>query len=523
MIKDKVAVLGPNDGDVKLFAPDGFTTQQTIDEAGTPRRRACSCPSRASRSTSSRAPPRSSPTPLEGGRSTGKPIDPYAIYGGQAAQILLDAIAASDGTRADVIAKMFETQVTDGLLGSFKFNENGDPRGRVRCGRRLHDLQGDRQARHEDGHLAEPGRRSTAAARRRRHASKAVGDGGRALPSRRFRFRVARHGVTRSTALRALRTRGSSRRSGSRSSALVVLWLLVNFVKDPTSSSTSGSIGLTNGAIYGLVALGYTLVYGILQLINFAHGDVFALSGLVASTIIVSVLGLDTDSSVPVVIGGLARTLVVIDAAFALFNATIERVAYKPLRHAPRLAPLITAVGMSFIVQNIALAFYGVDYRHGPELHPAGRTCIRHRRRSSITWKQADRDRDRRARCSSLLSWFVRPTQQGKAMRAVAQDTRGLRDDGHRRQPDDLGHVPASPARSPAAAGIVYLLQFNMRYDTGFELGLIAFTAAVLGGIGNLTGAVLGALLIGFVQAFNEGLTGSRREATGRARSCSGS
>ena len=96
----------------------------------------------------------------------------------------------------------------------------------------------------------------------------------------------------------------------------------------------------------------------------------FALSGLVASTVIVSVLGLDVNSSTLAVIGGLAITLVVIMVGFSLFNASIERVAYRPLRHAPRLAPLITAVGMSFIVQNIALAVYGVNYRTVPNFIP---------------------------------------------------------------------------------------------------------------------------------------------------------
>ena len=142
--------------------------------------------------------------------------------------------------------------------------------------------------------------------------------------------------------------------------ALVGVWLVGNFIKDPTEFINVGLIGLTNGAIYGLVALGYTLVYGILQLINFAHGDVFALSGLVASTMIVSVLGLDNDSSNLVIVGGMLLTLVIIMAMFSIINASIEFVAYKPLRRAPRLAALITAVGMSFIVQNVSLALYGV-------------------------------------------------------------------------------------------------------------------------------------------------------------------
>jgi branched-chain amino acid transport system permease protein len=188
---------------------------------------------------------------------------------------------------------------------------------------------------------------------------------------------------------------------------------------------------------------------------------------------------------------------------FAVFNATIERVAYKPLRHAPRLAPLITAVGMSFIVQNIALAFYGVDYRSVPDFIP--RTDAIEIGGISYQWNKL-------AAILTIvplllaLTWFVRQTKQGKAMRAVAQD----------REAAAMMGIDVNRTISitfmiagglAAAAGLVYLLQFNMRYDTGFELGLIAFTAAVLGGIGNLTGAVLGALIIGFVQAFNEGLT----------------
>ena len=254
--------------------------------------------------------------------------------------------------------------------------------------------------------------------------------------------------------------------------------------------------------IFGLVALGYTLVYGILQLINFAHGDVFALSGLVASTVIVSWLGLDTDASVGAIIGGLLVTFAIIMSGFALFNATIERIAYRPLRNAPRLSPLITAVGMSFIVNNIGLALYGVNYKTVPNFIP--KTDLITIGNVSYTWSKA----------SVLiitipllivLSYFVSSTKQGKAMRAVAQDTEAsamMGIDVNR----TISVTFLIAGALAGAAGIIYLLQFNMRYDTGFELGLIAFTAAVLGGIGNLTGAVLGALCIGFIQAFNEGL-----------------
>ena len=287
--------------------------------------------------------------------------------------------------------------------------------------------------------------------------------------------------------------------------ATVLLWLVFKFFEDPTRFLNVGVIGLTNGAIYGLVALGYTLVYGILQLINFAHGDVFALSGLVASTIIISVLGLDEDTSVIFVILGLLATLAVTIPLFAVVNVTIERVAYKPLRHAPRLAALITAVGMSFIVQNVALGLYGVDFESVPNFIP--RTAAIEIGDIVVQWNKL-------AvflivvPVLIVLTWFVRSTRQGKAMRAVAQDTEASAMMGI-----DVNRTISVTfflaGALAAVAGLVYLLQFNMRYDTGFELGLIAFTAAVLGGIGNLTGAVLGAMLIGCVQAFNEGLDGT--------------
>ena len=285
--------------------------------------------------------------------------------------------------------------------------------------------------------------------------------------------------------------------------ALVGIWLVVNFIQGPAEFINVGLIGLTNGTIYGLVALGYTLIYGILQLINFAHGDVFALSGLVAWSVIVNVLGLDKDTSVAAVIGGMLLTLVVIMVLFSIVNAGIEFVAYRRLRRAPRLAALITAVGMSFIIQNVSLAFYGVNFHSVPSFIP--RTEAIGIGDVTYSWNKLS------ALLITipvliLLSWFVRSTKQGKAMRAVAQDTEASAMMGINVN-RTISVAFALAGALAGAAGIVYLLQFNMRYDTGFELGLIAFTAAVLGGIGNLAGAVLGALVIGFIQAFNEGLT----------------
>jgi branched-chain amino acid transport system permease protein len=287
--------------------------------------------------------------------------------------------------------------------------------------------------------------------------------------------------------------------------AVVIVFLLAKLVEDPTRFLNVAIIGATNGAVYGLVALGYTLVYGILQLINFAHGDVFALSGLVASTLIISVLDIGEDASVLFIIVGLLVTLAITVPVFALINATIERVAYKPLRGAPRLAALITAVGMSFIVQNISLGLYGVDFESVPPFIP--RTPAIEIGDVAIQWNKL-------AifliviPVLVVLTWFVRSTRQGKAMRAVAQDLEASAMMGI-----DVNRTISVTfflaGALAAAAGLVYLLQFNIRYDTGFELGLIAFTAAVLGGIGNLTGAVLGAMMIGMVQAFNEGLDGT--------------
>jgi branched-chain amino acid transport system permease protein len=284
---------------------------------------------------------------------------------------------------------------------------------------------------------------------------------------------------------------------------LVVIWLIVNLFKTPELWGNVFFIGLATGAVYGLVALGYTLVYGILQLINFAHGDVFALSGLVASSLIVSTLSLGTDDAVLVIAAGMALTFLVIMVLFASVNTVIERIAYRPLRHAPRLAPLITAVGVSFIVQNVALGIYDVQFKSVPAFIP---------RTDAITIGEIGLAWNKlvviliTVPALILLTWFVRSTRQGKAMRAVAQD----RDASAMMGINVNRTISVTFALAGAlagAAGILYLLQFNMRYDTGFELGLIAFTAAVLGGIGNLSGAVLGALIIGFIQAFNEGLT----------------
>ena len=281
-------------------------------------------------------------------------------------------------------------------------------------------------------------------------------------------------------------------------------WLVINFFKleDKADFFNVLIIGLTQGSVYAFVALGYTLVYGILQLINFAHGDVFALSGLFATTLIVSVFGLDEHSAPLVIVFGLIGTFVVAMIFGALVNTTIEFVAYRRLRSAPRLAVLITAVGMSFIVQNISLAIYDVNSRSVPPLIP-GRDVVDlanvHYGWDSLFVVFVT------APVLVLLTWLVKSTRQGKAMRATSQDPEAAAIMGI----DVNRTISFTFALAGGLAGIgavLFLVEFNIRYDTGFTLGLIAFTAAVLGGIGNLTGAVLGAILIGLIQAFNEGL-----------------
>ncbi len=284
---------------------------------------------------------------------------------------------------------------------------------------------------------------------------------------------------------------------------LLVAWLIVNAIKTPTDFFNVLLIGITQGSVYALVALGYTLVYGILQLINFAHGDVFALSGLFSTTVILSWFGLSDASTTLGIVVGLGATFVIVAAFGGLVNSTIEFVAYRRLRNAPRLAVLITAVGMSFIIQNISLAIYGVNAHSIPPLISSN---------NIFTIGGVHYAWDAffvilvTAPVLFLLSWLVKSTRQGKSMRATSQDPEAaaiMGIDVNR----TISFTFVLAGALAGIAGVLYLVEFNMRHDTGFQLGLIAFTAAVLGGIGNLTGAVVGALLIGLIQAFNEGLS----------------
>jgi len=285
---------------------------------------------------------------------------------------------------------------------------------------------------------------------------------------------------------------------------LLLVWLIGNFVKGPADFMTVFFIGLTNGAVYALVALGYTLVYGILELINFAHGDVFMLGGMISSTFILSVFDLGTNAALGSLIPAIIVSLLGAMVICGLLNATIEFIAYRPLRGAPRLAPLITAIGMSFILEDVALAWKGPEYVSLPSVLP--RSQVFSIGGVVYTWNKLIVVIIT-IPVLVLLMWLVQSTKQGKAMRATAQDKDAAAMMGINVN-RTISFTFLIAGALAGAAGLLYVLYFTqVRYDQGFQLGLIAFTAAVLGGIGNLPGAVLGALVIGFIQAFNEGLS----------------
>jgi branched-chain amino acid transport system permease protein len=282
---------------------------------------------------------------------------------------------------------------------------------------------------------------------------------------------------------------------------VVVVWLAVNLEKTPTLWAEVGLVGITNGCIYALVALGYSLVYGILELINFAHGDVFMLGGMFSITVATS-LGLQAGAADlwPLIVVCLLASM----ACCAVINAAIEFVAYRPLRNATRLAPLITAIGMSFIIEDVGLIWKGPSYVTFPNVLPS--TNLFSIGSVGVPWTTPIVV-VLTVPVLLVLLWLVQRTKQGKAMRATAQDMEASAIMGINVN-RTISFTFLIAGALAGAAGLVYAVaETTVRYDQGFTLGLIAFTAAVFGGIGNLPGAVLGALLIGLIQAFNEGLT----------------
>jgi branched-chain amino acid transport system permease protein len=264
--------------------------------------------------------------------------------------------------------------------------------------------------------------------------------------------------------------------------------------------------GLSNGAIWALVALGYTLVYGIIELINFAHGEIFMIGAFTAFALW-EPLGLHADTAVIGLILGLLVTLVAAMLVSGSLNVMIERVGYRPLRAAPKLAPLITAVGFSFILQNVGILWLGASQRAVPDLILSQKELV------NIVGVSISRG-DLLAFAVTiplvlLLTTFVGQSRLGKAMRATAQDPEaaklmGINVDTTISLTFLLGGLLAG------AAGLINTLyQTNVWYFQGFTAGLIAFTAAVMGGIGNLRGAVLGGLIIGCIQQISDNRIGN--------------
>jgi branched-chain amino acid transport system permease protein len=247
------------------------------------------------------------------------------------------------------------------------------------------------------------------------------------------------------------------------------------------------------------VALGYTMVYGIINLINFAHGDVLMVGALVAWTVISSMAG----AGMPGWVLLLFAMLMAIVICSAL-NFTIEKLAYKPLRTAPRLAPLITAMGMSLLLQTLAMIIWKPNPKPFPSLLPSDPINLGG---PVITVTQILILGLTVVMLAGLM-WLVNRTKLGRAMRATAENPRvatlmGVRPDMVISATFIIGAALA------AVAGVMWAANYGtVQHSMGFLPGLKAFTAAVLGGIGNLAGAVVGALLLGLVEAIGAGYLG---------------
>ncbi len=280
----------------------------------------------------------------------------------------------------------------------------------------------------------------------------------------------------------------------------MLVWLLANFFRSPSQFFQASIIGLSNGVLYALIALGYTLVYGIIELINFAHGDLFMLGTLFSANFIA--IWFHQKSSNPRGWLTFGICLILVMAFCAAINVAIERFAYRRLRRAPKLAPLITAVGVSFILQFIGLRWNGSAPKTWDSVLPAGKfhfgdVNIPYTTLLSFAVTVP---------LLILMTWIVTRTRQGRAMRATAQDQDAARLMGINVD-KTIAFTFALGGALAGAAGLLFQQTRGLTsYNLGYQLGLIAFTSAVLGGIGNLQGAVLGAILIGIIQGLNDGL-----------------
>jgi branched-chain amino acid transport system permease protein len=287
--------------------------------------------------------------------------------------------------------------------------------------------------------------------------------------------------------------------------ATAVILLATQAVSHPTDFIQVTIFGLTQGAIYALVALGYTMVYGIIELINFAHGDVFTLGAYIGTTL----LGLFAITEGAFTAINVIALLLVFPAVMLVMggiNVAIERVAYRPLRNAPRLAPLITAIGMSFFLEGIMFFWRGPATVHFPDILPQTSAFV-----GGVFFGFKDVFVVATAAVLvSMLAVFINRTRLGKAMRATAQDR-----DAAQLMGIDINRTIAATffigALLAGAGGMIWGLYYNtVYYQLGFRSGLIAFTAAVFGGIGNIPGAALGGLLIGLTAGYSDSYIGSK-------------
>ncbi len=264
-------------------------------------------------------------------------------------------------------------------------------------------------------------------------------------------------------------------------------------------------IGLANGAVIALIALGYTLVYGIIELINFAHGDVFMLGTMGALTL-VQFFGLKRSMD------GLRLTLLlllVLLAAMvfsAAINMLVERIAYRPLRQAPRLAPLISAIGVSFILVNLGLFWKGASPVDFPNLIPTIDILndVLHLNTQVFFTTKDVFVLGMTIPLMVGLHFFIQRTRLGKAMRATAQDREAAALMGININATIALTFLIGGSLAGAAGFISGVYNNSAWFFMGFRGGLMAFTAAVIGGIGNVAGAVLGGLLIGLLAAISD-------------------
>ena len=284
--------------------------------------------------------------------------------------------------------------------------------------------------------------------------------------------------------------------------------LAIQAIAHPTAFIQISIFGIADGAMYALVALGYTMVYGIIELINFAHGDVFTM-GAYIGTAILGFFAVNENSFTTVNLVALLLVFPVVMLIMGAINIGIERIAYRPLRNAPRLAPLITAIGMSFVLEGVMFLWHGPATVHVPDLLPHGPGFQTTIGGVFIGFKDVFVVVTAVV-LVTLLAIFINRTRLGKAMRATAQDR-----DAAQLMGIDINRTIAATffigALLAGAGGMIWGLYYNnIFYNLGFRTGLIAFTSAVLGGIGNIPGAAIGGLLIGLISAYSDYYIGSK-------------